>query len=85
MLARRPNLAHPRPHLETSSVCPSRGPRNQAVLLVEFVGTLRRYEISDLDLEHVANLANLANGLVLSLRRSKTDQRGTRDELVSRA
>jgi len=55
------------------------GARDRALLLVGFVGALRRSEISDLDFAHVSDHAN---GLVLSLPRSKTNQRGTRDELV---
>jgi site-specific recombinase XerD len=55
------------------------GARDRALLLVGFVAALRRSELAALDVEHVADHAN---GLVLTLPRSKTNQRGASTELV---
>jgi integrase len=55
------------------------GSRDRALLLVGFVAALRRSEISALD---VADVRDHTNGLVLSIRRSKTNQTGAQDELV---
>jgi site-specific recombinase XerD len=55
------------------------GLRDRALLLTGFVGALRRSELSALD---VADVAQHPSGLVLSLPRSKTNQRGDRRELV---
>ena len=55
------------------------GARDRAVLLVGFVGALRRSELVAMDLEH---LADHDNGLVLSIPRSKTNQEGAKPELV---
>jgi site-specific recombinase XerD len=49
------------------------GIRNRAILLLGFAGAFRRSEIAGLDL---ADLAFTADGLVVTLRRSKTDQEG---------
>ncbi|PZS25885.1 MAG: integrase, partial [Pseudonocardiales bacterium] len=55
------------------------GARDRALLLVGFVAALRRSELSALDVQHIAEHAN---GLVLALPRSKTNQRGENNELV---
>ena len=55
------------------------GHRDRALLLVGFVGALRRSELAALHVEHVDEHPN---GLVLSLPRSKTNQHGTEAELV---
>lgn len=55
------------------------GLRDRAVLLVGFVGALRRSEIVALDAEHIKDHPN---GLVLHLPRSKTNQHGDHHELV---
>jgi len=55
------------------------GARDRALLLVGFVGALRRSELVAMDLE---DLADHDNGLVLSIPRSKTNQEGTKPELV---
>ncbi len=55
------------------------GLRDRALLLTGFVGALRRSELSALD---VADVAEHPSGLVLTLPRSKTNQRGDRSELV---
>ena len=55
------------------------GLRDRALLLTGFVGALRRSELSALD---VADIAEHPSGLVLTLPRSKTNQRGDRSELV---
>lgn len=55
------------------------GHRDKALLLVGFVGALRRSELAVLRLEDVDDHAN---GLVLSLPRSKTNQHDTEAELV---
>jgi len=62
---------HPEPDLA--------GLRDRALLLTGFVGALRRSELSALD---VADVAEHPSGLVLTLPRSKTNQRGERSELV---
>ena len=49
------------------------GTRNRAILLLGFAGAFRRSEIARLDLE---DLAFTAEGLIVTLRRSKTDQQG---------
>ncbi|WP_088319835.1 site-specific integrase [Kineosporia sp. R_H_3] len=55
------------------------GARDRALLLVGFVGALRRSELVALAFEDVAEHAN---GLVLTLNRSKTNQTGEQPELV---
>jgi len=55
------------------------GARDRALLLVGFVGALRRSELTALDM---ADIAEHPNGLVLSLPRSKTNQTGEHAELV---
>jgi len=55
------------------------GARDRALLLVGFVGALRRSELTALDM---ADVAEHPNGLVLSLPRSKTNQTGEHAELV---
>ena len=55
------------------------GQRDKALLLVGFVGALRRSELAALQVEHVDEHPN---GLVLSLPRSKTNQHGIEAELV---
>jgi len=55
------------------------GARDRALLLVGFVGALRRSELAALE---VADVAEHPNGLVLSLPRSKTNQTGSHAELV---
>ena len=55
------------------------GARDRALLLVGFVAALRRSEISALD---ATDIRDHSNGLVLSIRRSKTNQTGAQDELV---
>lgn len=55
------------------------GARDKALLLVGFVGALRRSEIAALHLEHIDEHPN---GLVLTLPRSKTNQHGAQAELV---
>src|SRR5207248_19441 len=49
------------------------GTRDAALLLVGFAGALRRSELVALD---VADLEERHEGLVITLRRSKTDQEG---------
>jgi site-specific recombinase XerD len=49
------------------------GTRNRAILLLGFAGAFRRSEIAGLAVE---DLAFTADGLVVTLRRSKTDQEG---------
>lgn len=55
------------------------GARDRALLLVGFVGALRRSELVALD---VADVAEQPNGLVLTIPRSKTNQTGQDVELV---
>lgn len=55
------------------------GLRDRALLLVGFVAALRRSEISALE---IADIAEHPSGLVLTLPRSKTNQRGEHAELV---
>ncbi len=55
------------------------GARDRALLLVGFVGALRRSELAALTVERVAEHPN---GLVLTLPRSKTNQTGEHVELV---
>jgi site-specific recombinase XerD len=50
-----------------------RGRRNQAILLIGWCAALRRSEIVALD---VSDLSFLSEGLILKIRRSKTDQEG---------
>jgi site-specific recombinase XerD len=49
------------------------GGRDRALLLLGFAGGLRRHELVALDVEH---LEAVEEGLVMNLRRSKTDQTG---------
>ncbi len=55
------------------------GARDRALLLVGFFAALRRSELSALDVEHIDDHAN---GIVLSLARSKTNRFGDQPELV---
>lgn len=55
------------------------GARDRALLLVGFVGALRRSEVAALEVEH---LSEHPRGLVLALPRSKTNQEGNTPELV---
>lgn len=55
------------------------GLRDQVLLLVGFVGALRRSELAGVDVEH---LEPHEKGLVLHIARSKTNQTGDNDELV---
>jgi site-specific recombinase XerD len=55
------------------------GARDRALLLVGFIAALRRSEVSALDVDHIAEHPN---GVVLTLPRSKTNQRGEETELV---
>lgn len=50
-----------------------RGTRDRALLLVGFAGAFRRSELVSLNVE---DLEHVAEGVVLTLRRSKTDQEG---------
>lgn len=52
--------------------------RNRALLLLGFAGALRRSELVSIDVEHITETAD---GLVLRLQRSKTDQMGEGHEL----
>lgn len=53
--------------------------RDRALLLVGFVGALRRSELAAVQVE---DLTEHPNGLVLSIPRSKTNQTGSKPELV---
>ena len=55
------------------------GLRDRALMLVGFVGALRRSELVSLDVDQ---LVDHPNGLVLRFDRSKSNQRGDADELV---
>jgi integrase len=55
------------------------GARDRALLLVGFVGALRRSELAALDMDHVATNPH---GLVLTVGRSKTNQTGEQSELI---
>lgn len=55
------------------------GARDRALLLIGFVGALRRSELAALAVD---DIAEHANGLVLTLSRSKTNQTGEEAELV---
>jgi site-specific recombinase XerD len=55
------------------------GARDRALLLVGFIAALRRSEIAALDVDQITDHPN---GLVLTLRRSKSNQRGDEAELV---
>lgn len=55
------------------------GLRDRAILLIGFIGAMRRSELSALDVAHVTEHAN---GLVLSIPRSKTNQYGDQEELI---
>lgn len=56
-----------------------RGIRDKAMLLIGFAAALRRSELVSLD---VADLEFVAEGLVIHLRRSKTDQEGKGREIA---
>jgi integrase len=60
--------------LATFDRCTAAGARDQALLLVGFGAALRRSELVALDL---ADVEVVAQGLVVTLRRSKTDQGGS--------
>jgi len=55
------------------------GARDRALLLVGFVGALRRSELVGLDFEHINDHPQ---GLVVTIPRSKTNQEGTEPDLV---
>jgi integrase len=55
------------------------GLRDRVLILIGFVGALRRSELVGLDVDHVAEHPN---GLVITLARSKTNQTGEQAELV---
>jgi integrase len=55
------------------------GLRDRLLLLVGFVGALRRSELVALDVDHVAEHPN---GVVITIPRSKTNQTGEQAELV---
>lgn len=55
------------------------GARDRALLLVGFVGALRRSELASLSVD---DISDHPNGLVLTLPRSKTNQTGEEAELV---
>lgn len=55
------------------------GLRDRVLILIGFVGALRRSELVGLDVDHVAEHPN---GLVITLPRSKTNQTGEQAELV---
>lgn len=55
------------------------GLRDRALLLAGFVGALRRSELVDLDVDHVADHPN---GVIITIPRSKTNQTGEEAELV---
>jgi integrase len=55
------------------------GARDKALLLVGFVGALRRSELAGLDVSHVNEHPQ---GLVVTIPRSKTNQEGAEPELV---
>jgi integrase len=55
------------------------GCRDRALLLVGFIGALRRSELAALDIDHVGEHPN---GLILSVPRSKTNQTGDHAELI---
>ncbi len=55
------------------------GLRDRALLLVGFVGALRRSELAALSVDHIGEHPN---GLVISLPRSKTNQTGEHSELI---
>jgi integrase len=59
--------------VETLSPTSLIGVRDRALLLVGFAGAFRRSELVSLD---VADIAFNADGLVVQVRRSKTDQEG---------
>lgn len=54
------------------------GVRDRALLLIGFAGALRRSELVALD---VADLVENGDGLVVTIRRSKTDQEGAGEQL----
>ncbi len=58
------------------------GVRDRALLLVGFAGAFRRSELVSLD---VADVAFAADGLIVQLRRSKTDQEGEGERSVCRS
>ncbi|MDQ1492293.1 MAG: hypothetical protein QOD57_3206 [Actinomycetota bacterium] len=55
------------------------GVRDRALLLVGFIGAMRRSELAALD---VTDLAEHPNGVVLTVPRSKTNQTGDQTELI---
>ena len=65
--------AEVRAMVETLSPASLIGMRDRALLLVGFAGAFRRSELVSLD---VADIAFNSDGLVVQLRRSKTDQEG---------
>ena len=63
----------------SKSACPASGARDRALLLLGFAGGFRRSELVGLD---VADLLDDPNGLVVTVRRSKTDQTGQGREVA---
>ncbi len=55
------------------------GIRDRALLLIGFIGAMRRSELVNLDVEHIKEHPS---GLVLAIPRSKTNQHGDHEELV---
>src|SRR4051812_19303579 len=64
---------------ELAKLAGPRALRDRALLLVGFAGALRRSELVALD---VADLRFVAEGVVLALRRRKTDQEGHGTEIA---
>ena len=60
------------PHDYRGTITP-KGTRDRALLLLGFAGAFRRSELVSLDFE---DLEHVAEGLIVTLRRSKTDQEG---------
>ena len=67
------------PTINTDGTPSMAGLRDRVVLLVGFVGALRRSELCAIDVEH---LEAHDKGLVLHIPRSKTNQTGENDQLV---
>lgn len=68
--------------LETLKLDTLIGARDGALLLVDFAGAFRRSELVSLD---VAGVSFTADGLVIQLRRSKTDQEASVAKSVCRS
>lgn len=63
----------------TSAGATNRDKRDQALLLIGFVGAFRRSELVAIDVE---DLAFVDEGVVITIRRSKTDQHGQGREVA---